>query len=327
MANTYLITGATGLIGSALVKRLALEKDNILICPIRNKEKALKLFLPASLKYHNHLHLIECNLEEYLESLDIEIDYIIHCASPTASKYFVDHPVETIIFGVDTTSSILNYAKTHKVKSIAYLSSLEVYGTVTNDTEVINEEFQGYVEVTNERSSYNMVKRLCETLCYSYYKEYDVPVKMIRPSQIVPFNIEENDNRIYAQFARRAALGANIELHTQGDSARQYVYIEDAVDAILTILYRGKNGEAYNVTNESCYISAKDMANFVQSNFNPTGKVCFNLRNDLGYAPTTRLRLDTSKVRELGWQPKTGLFEMFEILINQIKQSNAEQIH
>lgn len=323
MTNTYLITGATGLIGSALVRKLAFEKDNILICPIRNKEKALKIFPTEMLKYPNNLHLIECNLEGYLESLDLKIDYIIHCASPTASKFFVEHPVETILFGLHTTSSIMKYAQTNNVRSIVYLSSLEVYGTVTNDAEAINEDFQGYVEVTNERSSYNMMKRLCETLCYSYYKEYGVPVKMVRPTQIIPSNIEENDNRIYAQFARRAALGEDIELHTQGFSARQYLYIDDAVDAILTILYQGKDGEAYNITNESCYISARDMASFIQTNFNPHGKVFVNLKNDLGYAPTTRLRLDTSKIKNLGWQPKTGLFEMFDVLINNIKQSNA----
>lgn len=322
--NKYIITGATGLIGSALVKKLISDEDNVIICPVRNKQKALTLFSKGNLINTNRVILVECDLETYFESLDKKVDYIIHCASPTASKYFVEHPVETINFGIQTTSSILKYAQANNVRSIVYLSSLEVYGTVSDDTKAINEDFQGYVDLTDVRSSYNMMKRLCETLCYSYFKEYKVPVKMVRPSQIIPYNIEDNDNRIYAQFGKKAAAGEDIELHTIGDSARQYISIDDAVDAILMVLHKGKNGEAYNLTNESCYISAKEMAHFVQSNFNPQGKVCINLRNDLGYAPTTRLRLDTSKVRNLGWEPKIDLFQMFKTLIDNLKQNDVK---
>lgn len=324
MKNRYLITGATGLIGSALVKKLISDEENTVICPVRNKDKALNMFSHENLQHFNNLILIDCNLEEFLDSLDIKTDYIIHCACPTASKFFVEHPVETINFGIQTTTSILKYAQANNVRSIVYLSSLEVYGTVSDDAKAINENFQGYVDLTDVRSSYNMMKRLCETLCYSYYKEYEVPVKMVRPSQIIPYNIEDNDNRIYAQFGKKAAAGEDIELHTIGDSARQYISIDDAVDGILTVLHKGKNGEAYNMTNESCYISAKEMAYFVQCNFNPHGKVCFNLRDDLGYAPTTRLRLDTSKVRDLGWEPKIDLFQMFKTLIDNLKQNDVK---
>lgn len=317
--NRYLITGATGVIGSALVKKLLQDDNNTLICPVRNKRKAIAIFSKKNTEIPNRLVLIECNLEIFLDSIDFYVDYIIHCASPTSSKFFVEKPVETIQFGLKTTSSILEYARINNVKSVVYMSSLEVYGTVTDDSFPIAEDFQGYVDLLNIRSSYNMVKRMSETLCHSYYKEYTVPVKIIRSTQVISTVISDNDNRIFAQFGRKAAACEDIELHTAGESARQYVYIDDAVDAILMVLFKGKSGEAYNLANESSYISAREMAHFVQDNFNPEGKVLINLRDDMGYAPTTKLRLDTTKIKRLGWKPQVGLYDMFRNLINNLK--------
>jgi nucleoside-diphosphate-sugar epimerase len=126
--------------------------------------------------------------------------------------------------------------------------------------------------------------------------------------------------RLFSQFAHLAAKGEDIELHTDGESARQYIHIEDALDAILCVLYKGKPGEAYNAANEDTYISAKDLAYFIQERFNPSGAVVFRSRNDMGYAPTTKIKLDTSKLRSLGWQPKHDLNDMFGNLIMRLKK-------
>lgn len=313
----YLITGATGVIGSALTKRLLKEGMDV-VCPVRNLYKAINIFKG----YENKkIKFVECNLETFLNNLDESFDSIIHCASPTASKFFVEHPVETLRFGIDTTSRLLDYCLTHKIKSMVYLSSLESYGTVTNNENSINEEFQGYVNPLSVRSSYNIAKRTSESLCHSYAIEYGVPVKIVRLTQTISSETTDTDMRIYAQFARKAAKGLDIELHTEGNSARQYIYIDDAVEGILTVLHFGIPGDAYNVANENTFISARKLAEFVQGNFNPEGKVIFNIRDDMGYAPTTILKLDTSKLRALGWEPKVDLYEMFDKLINNIKSN------
>lgn len=315
----FLITGATGLIGSALVKKLALEKENIIVCPVRDQKKA-KIILNDSLS--DNINVVECNLEKYLQTIDDAFDYIIHCASPTASKYFVSNPVETLRFGIKTTIQVLDYACKNPVKGIVYLSSLETYGTVEDDLK-IQEDFQGYVNPLSIRSSYNIMKRTCEALCHSYSEEYDIPVKIARLTQTISSDISESDMRIFAQFAKKVVAKSDIELHTDGTSARQYVYIDDAISAILIILYKGRKGEAYNVANESTYISAKDLAYFVQSNFNPTCGVIVHPRDDMGYAPTTKIRLDTSKLRALGWDAKTDLYGMFDSIISKLNKRNV----
>ena len=88
----YMITGSTGLVGLALVHRLAKE-DHVIACPVRDKEKAKRLF---DEDIYNKVRWIEMPLEKYLQDMDEHFDYIIHCASPTSSKYFVSNPVETL---------------------------------------------------------------------------------------------------------------------------------------------------------------------------------------------------------------------------------------
>lgn len=316
MKEKYLLTGATGLIGSALLRKLVMQDCNV-TCPIRNKEKAKTLF---DEDIYNKVCWKEMPLETYLQDMEEFFDYIIHCASPTASKYFVSNPVETLSFNISTTTAIMEYAKKRNVKGVLFLSSLESYGTVTEGDTLIDEDYQGYVNPLEVRSSYNIAKRTCECICHASSQEYNVPVKMVRLTQIISSKVAQEDMRVYAQFARSAARGEDIILHTEGTSARQYLYIDDAVEALITVLMKGNSGEAYNVANEDTYISVKDMAEFVQKNFNPEHKVVIQKRDDMGYAPVTKLRLSTQKLRNLGWSPRYGLYEMYDALIKELKK-------
>lgn len=112
-----------------------------------------------------------------------------------------------------------------------------------------------------------------------------------------------------------AAQGEDIVLHTKGDSARSYCYTIDAVNAILYILLKGADGDAYNVANEDTYISALGTAEYLQKKFNPSIKVRIELDDHYGYPPATKLRLSAAKLRALGWKPQYGLKEIFSSLI------------
>ena len=83
---TFLITGATGLIGSSLIHcLLALSVNVRIVAPIRNAEKAKQRFDSQELEY---IHLIECDLVKYNYNLLDSVDYVIHCAAPTSSQLF-----------------------------------------------------------------------------------------------------------------------------------------------------------------------------------------------------------------------------------------------
>lgn len=319
--SSFLITGGTGLIGSALIHLLsALDKDVNIFAPVRNVEKALSMFNDDEL---NKISFFECDLSTYDYCKLDNVDYIIHCAAPTSSKFFVEKPVETAEIIIDVTKSLLSYAVKHKVKGFVYLSSLEVYGTLSDDTKEVSEDVQGYINPMSVRSSYPIAKRAAENLCCLYAKQYGVPAKVARLTQTTGAGISKDDNRVIVQFARLCAKGQDIVLHTNGESARPYCYITDAITAILYILLKGKAGEAYNVANEDTYISAKGMADYLRDNFNPAINVRVELDDNMGYAPITKLKLSSEKLRRLGWSPSMGLREIFYNLIRVIHESES----
>lgn len=315
--KTFLITGATGLIGSVLIRCL-LELNRMhslgirIQAIIRDLDKAERIFEDD---FHEISFLTIPLTEISKERVFSNIDFIIHLASPTASKYFVDNPVETMETNICGTKAILALAKDIGVEAMLFASSLEVYG-VNEDDRLIDERFQGYVNPLNTRSSYNMGKRAAECLCYAYAMEYGVNVKIARLTQTIGAGVSANDNRVIAQFVRLAVTGCDIVLYTSGESARPFLYSTDAVSALLYIMLKGERGEAYNVANPDTYISVKDLAFFVRDYVNRSTKVVFQPKDGFGYAPMTRLRLDTSKIQSLGWTPRNGLKELFGRLIS-----------
>lgn len=311
--SRFLITGATGLIGSTLIRCLTALNVNIqIIAPVRNADKTHAIF---GGEYRN-VNFVLFDLLNGDYNQFGEVDYVVHCASPTASMYFVSNPVETANTIFNGTKAVLEFTTSHKVKAMVQLSSLEIYGFADDDSIEITEDYQGYIDPLDIRSSYPMAKRAAENLCVSYNKEYGVPVRIARLTQTTGAGISKNDNRIIAQFARLASKSEDIVLHTTGESARPYCYTTDAASAILYILLRGDNGTAYNVANEETYISARGMAEYLKKDFNPSINIIIELDNSYGYAPPTKLRLSSARLRSLGWKPQYNLKDIFSSLIS-----------
>jgi len=311
--KTFLITGATGLIGSILIRSLiALNQSICIVAPVRNIKKGKSLFSNYEL---NYIRFIECDLMTYTYDDIDSIDYIIHCASPTSSSFFVNYPVETFDAIYFVTHHLLEYARNNKIESFVYLSSLEIYGTITDDSQIVTEDIQGYVDLLNIRSCYPIAKRAAENLCCLYADEYGVNVKIARLTQTTGAGVFEDDDRVIVQFCRRAVQNEDIILHSLGNSARPYCYTLDCVSALLYILLKGKMGEAYNVANEDSYISAKELALYIKRNFNKNIGIRYELNEHMGYAPESKLRLSTKKLQILGWNAHYTLYQILDNLI------------
>ena len=314
--KTLLITGATGLIGSVMVKcLLELNRQRGLgikiLAVVRNTEKAKLLFGESD----ETLQFLKIDLKDIsATNVRQKVDYVIHLASPTAGKFMEENPVETFDLAYQSAFALLKFVKQTSVNSMVFVSSLEYYGQILDD-RIITEDMQGYLNSASARSSYPMGKRAAEYLCYAFLKEYGTPAKVARLTQTFGAGISENDNRVFAQFARSVIKGEGIVLHTRGESAKPYCYTTDCISAILYILLKGQSSEAYNVANSDTYISIYDLAIFLKQHFNPNIEVRVEQNDNMGYAPVTKLRLSAQKLMNLGWQPRYGLKEMFERLI------------
>ena len=308
--GVFLITGGTGYIGSLIVR--ALQKANApeIIVVVRDVEKAKKIY--GDLK---GIRFLTQDLTQKIE-YDGNVDYVIHTASPTTSKYFIEKPIETINSIVLGTKNVLDFAFEKKVKSTVYLSSMEAFGQVDDDMPR-KEDDLGFIDLKNVRSCYPEGKRLAELMCTSYANEYGLNVCTARLSQVFGAGVFEWDNRVFKQFALSAVRGEDIVLHTEGKSLGNYTYSSDAITAIFTILLKGEKGQTYNVANEVNTLSVKQMAELVAQNFsNGKSKVVVKIpKENMGYAPETKLRLSAEKIRALGWIPKYDLKQMYERMI------------
>lgn len=311
--KTILITGATGLIGKALIEWISREVQTCkIVAVVRSMDKANKSFTKK-----DNITFIEADVNNPIV-VDYPIDYIVHSASITSSKAFVDTPVDTIMTAVNGTKNFLDLARDKKVKSFVYLSTMEVYGTPTTDDK-ITEDASCNLDTMKVRSSYPESKRLCENMCIAYYSQYGVPAKVVRLTQTIGPGIDYNDGRVFAEFARCAIENRDIVLRTKGLTKRSYLSSEDAVTAILTALINGANGEAYNAANEDTYCSIYDMAHMVADEI-CGGKIKVIIDEDsiskYGYLPEMKMNLDTGKLNGLGWDSEDGLEEMYFQLIN-----------
>ncbi len=316
--TTVFVTGATGLIGMSFIKILddankKMGLDLKIIALVRDENRAKERF--AKILPNGIVSFVIGSVEE-LPAIVGEIDYILHAASQTASKEFVEHAVETIQSSVLGTFNLLKLAKEKSVKGFVYLSSMEVYGYPERGHKVRENEI-GAVSPLDLRNSYPISKMICESMSCAYAKEYGVPAMICRLTQTFGPDVNYNDNRIFAYFRRCVKVKQNIVLKTKGETERCYLYTTDAVTAILVIMLNGKPGCAYNAADESTYCSIAEMAAHIAADGDI--QVEFDLQDEAanGYPQTLYMDLDTTALKELGWIPRgDSISEMFKRMID-----------
>jgi len=318
--STVLVTGATGFLGSLIIKTLDYANKkmslNIKLLALVRDETKVKNILKGC-----EITVIKGDICELPEIPD-NIEYIFHCAAITKSKEMVEKPVQVIEGIVNGTQNILKLAHEKNIKSMVYLSSMEVYGATNPELEYVKEDDLGYLQIQNARSCYPLGKRMAENICYSNFCQYKVPVKIARLAQTFGAGILKTENRVFHQFAQSAIKGEDIILHTDGASSGNYCYCADAVLGLLLLLLKGTDGEIYNIANENANMTIKQMAEMVSDKITK-GKISVTYdipkENTFGYAIPAKMKLSSEKIRKLGWQPKYNLVETYERMIQDME--------
>ncbi len=326
--QNMLISGATGLIGSFLVDVIMSKNEaDGLNCTVyalgRDKQKALNRFIKY--KDNDRLVFIPYNINEPFHRDDIGIvDYVLHLASNTHPMQYATDPIGTIMTNVMGLKNMLDFAIDHRAIRFAFASSNEIYGENRGDVEFFKEDYCGYIDSNTMRAGYPESKRCGEALCQAYKAQKGLDIVIPRFTRSYGPTMLLTDTKAISQFIRKGIEGEDIVLKSAGTQYYSYTYVADAVSGLLTILLKGKNGEAYNIANEKSDIMLKDLAAQIA---NHAGKnVVFEIPDATeasGYSQATKARLDGDKICAIGWKPlfdiESGIIHTLNILkgINQ----------
>lgn len=313
--SVLFITGATGLVGYALVSVLCeasicRRMHTKLVLLVRDEEAAKQRF--HGMKEYESISFVQGSVENF--HYEGKVDHIIHCASQTASSQFVEKPVETIDTAVLGSRELLKLAVKNKVRSFVYLSSMEVYGEGNKERKVKETDI-GVFDTLSTRNCYPLSKLLCENLCFSFYSEYGVPVRIARLSQVIGGDMHVNDKRVISYFKKCVEKGEDIRLTTSGGSRHCFIHALDCALALLSIMLNGNDGEIYNVATEGTCCSIAELAEKISKRYGIG--VCFENTSDAKYPNEHVIDVDTSKLKNLNWKPiKSDIMEIFDSIID-----------
>lgn len=317
--KTILVSGANGFLPAYMIEALLYlnetrKGDKVQVIGIvRNRTKALARF--ARYSNRSDFQLIVQDICQPI-SISGKVDYIIHAASQASPKYFGKDPVGTLSPNILGTYNLLELARKDKIESFLFFSSGEVYGEVNEAQIPTKENSYGYVDPVNVRSCYAESKRMGENMCVSWFHQFGVPAKIVRPFHTYGPGMSLDDGRVFSDFVSDIVNNRNIVMQSDGSATRAFCYLADAVKGFFTALLAGKNGEAYNVGNDKGEISILELANLLVKLFPEKGlKVNINEKNiRSGYLKSqiSRACPDISKMHTLGWKPQYSVNEGFK---------------
>lgn len=303
--KSFLITGATGMVGVMLIDALMKLGDVTVIAVGRNRDKAKErlgeYFNDSRFQFLEHDVCIPFDSS-------LEVDFIVPAASNTHPLAYSHYPIETILINIKGAENALELAS-RCGGTVVYTSTNEVYGNALGG-EVFTEDYNGKLELSNARSCYNESKRAAESLCQSYIAERGVKVKIARLCRIFGPTMLESDSKASSQFIKKAIEGNDIVLKSKGEQFFSYTYVADAVSGLLVVLLKGEIGVPYNVSSEKTNIHLKDFAQLCAA---VCGKnVVFELPSEAeqkGFSIATQAILSNERIKGIGYEPCYEIYD------------------
>lgn len=325
--KSILISGASGLIGSFLVDVL-MEKNKTsnLNCKVyalgRTEKKAKERF---SYWWENNLfEFISFDINKPLKRTDLkQINYVIHLASNTHPKAYSTDPIGTVTTNIIGTYNLLEFANEHSAERFVFASTCEIYGENRGDIDKFDENYLGYIDCNTLRAGYPESKRCGEALCQAYISQKNMDIVIPRLTRSYGATLLMSDTKALSQFIKKGLAGEDIVLKSEGTQFYSYTYVADAVSGLLTVILKGKNGEAYNIADEKSDITLKNLAELVADYANK--KVVFELPDEIenaGYSKATKAILDSAKSQQLGWKAHFDIKSGIERTMDILKQLN-----
>ncbi len=165
--------------------------------------------------------------------LYVEIDEIYNLACPASPIHYQFDPVQTTKTSVHGAINLLGLARRTKAKFFQ-ASTSEVYGDPVVHPQP--ESYWGNVNPIGFRSCYDEGKRCAETLCFDYYRQHQVRIKVARIFNTYGPRMHPKDGRVVSNFIVQALLGEPITLYGDGSQSRSFCYVDDMVSAFVRFM-------------------------------------------------------------------------------------------
>jgi len=315
MGKTVLLTGGAGFIGSALVRYLINDTDNIVV----NVDKltyagSLHSLGGADASERHHFHREDIVDSRAMRSLvtQYQPDYIMHLAAESHVDRSIDGPGEFIQTNIVGTYNLLQvaleyYQELDGAKRDAFkfhhISTDEVYGSL-GETGLFTEKTR-----YKPNSPYSASKASSDHLVRAWNKTYELPVVISNCSNNYgPFQFPE---KLVPLIIQKAIAGEPLPIYGKGDNIRDWLFVDDHVKALWKIVTEGDSGEVYNVGghNEKTNIDVVTTMCSILDEIRPRddGK---NYADQITYVADRpghdrRYAIDAAKIeRELAWIPE-----------------------
>lgn len=289
-----LVTGGAGFIGYHLTEKLkTLGHDVISLDNMMNPCSAPdKSFVYGDVRYLD-------DLRSYIHNSDI----VFHLAAQISVDKSIFNPQETIDINVGGTQNVLQLCKLYRTPMI-FASSSEIYGTS-------QEPFMSESHPLDAQSPYAASKVAGDRLCYSYYKTYDMDVRVLRNFNTAgPY--QNGYGAVFSSFIEKVLHDKSPEIFGDGTQERDYMAVDDAVDAYLTVMTNGYPGIVVNAGSGKT-VTVNEIASKVINYFHKDLKPVHTLARP---GEVMRLCCDNLKIRGLGWKPKYDVDYIIEQMVN-----------
>lgn len=232
VSKKALVTGAAGFLGSHLCKRLL--KDGYEVTGLDN------LFTGTKANLYDILSdkCFSFVLHDITQPFWGQFDEIYNLACPASPIHYQKNPVETTKSSVLGVMNVLDLALKTKAR-VLHTSTSEIYGDPLVHPQV--ESYWGNVNTIGIRSCYDEGKRVAETLCADYAREYGVDVRMVRIFNTYGPNMHPADGRVISNFIMQAIAGEDITIFGDGSQTRSFQYCDDLIEAFRKYMVLERN--------------------------------------------------------------------------------------
>ena len=304
MSKKYLVTGGTGFIGSALVKRLVKEghKVRVLDNDIRGASERLK-------DVKDKIELVKGDVREKdeVQKACKGMDSVLHLAYINGTEYFYKMPELVLEIGVKGMMNVIDSCIAENVKELVLASSSEVY---QSPEQVPTDENAELIvpDPLNPRYSYGGGKIISELLAINYGRKNFDRVMIFRPHNA--YGPDMGWEHVIPQFALRMKELCKKEdskvkfpIQGTGKETRAFIFIDDFIDGLMKVLEKGEHMNIYHIGTMD-EISIKDVAVKVGKYF---GKEIEFVAGEEAKGGTKRRCPDITKLKKLGFKPKVSI--------------------